>query len=233
MEITWYGHSCFRITERGLGSVVCDPYDYQKIGYDPLKLKADIVTVSNAAPGHSFTDGVKGDYFLIDTPGEYEVNDIFINAYSSNAKGQPRNNITVMEFNGLFVAHMGNMNRLPTQSEVERIGTTHILLVPVGGGAALNASMAVELISIIHPNVVIPMHYSVPRTIPSLDPLSRFLKEMGITETEEVYPSYKISNVSQLPEETKVIILNHPLGNEMPAIDDAEEQSSEEPVANE
>ena len=54
MEITWYGHSCFRITERGMGTVVCDPYDSQEAGFEPLKLKADVVTCSSNHPGHHF-----------------------------------------------------------------------------------------------------------------------------------------------------------------------------------
>jgi L-ascorbate metabolism protein UlaG (beta-lactamase superfamily) len=51
MEITWFGHSCFRLTERSLATVVTDPYDSLTVGYEPLKLKADIVTVSHDAPG--------------------------------------------------------------------------------------------------------------------------------------------------------------------------------------
>ena len=53
MEIIWYGHSCFRLSERGFASVVTDPYDSQAVGYDPLKLKADIVTISHDSPGHN------------------------------------------------------------------------------------------------------------------------------------------------------------------------------------
>ena len=199
MEITWYGHSCFRISERGMGSVVCDPYDYQAIGYEPLKLKSDIVTISCNKPGHSFTAGIKGEPFIIDGPGEYEINNVFINGYKTN------------------------------------VGTTHILLIPVGGGNALNSSKAVELISMIKPNVVIPMHYAVPLTKPNLDPLSKFLKEMGITQTEDVYSSYKITNIAQLPEETKVIILNHPQRDEMGTIDEsaADDSNASEPILNE
>ena len=44
MEITWYGLSCFRLTERNLATVVTDPFDAQVVGYEPLKLKADIIT---------------------------------------------------------------------------------------------------------------------------------------------------------------------------------------------
>ena len=59
MEITWYGHSCFRLTERNFATLVTDPFDSKTIGYEPLKLKAEIVTVSHAAPGHNNIDAVK------------------------------------------------------------------------------------------------------------------------------------------------------------------------------
>ncbi len=37
MEITWYGLSCFRLTERGQAAVVVDPYDNKVVGFNPLK----------------------------------------------------------------------------------------------------------------------------------------------------------------------------------------------------
>ncbi len=40
MEITWYGHSCFRLTERGMATVVCDPFDSETVGYEPLKIES-------------------------------------------------------------------------------------------------------------------------------------------------------------------------------------------------
>ena len=223
MDITWCGHSCFRITERNLGSVVCDPYDYEHIGYEPLKLKADIVTMSNDKPGHSFLPGIKTTPFVIKRPGEYEINNIFITGHATNKKDEPRNTIFVIEINGLFVAHLGNINRPPTESELETLGTVNVLLVPVGGGAALNSAQAVETIRKIQPNYVIPMHYSVARTLPELDPLSKFLKEMGISQVDQTYTTFKVPPADKLTEGTQLIILDHPLGNETPdnADDDA------------
>jgi hypothetical protein len=62
MEIVWYGHRLFsRITERGMGSVVTDPFDSAVAGYSPLKLKAEIVTISDAMTRlHNFSKAVKG-----------------------------------------------------------------------------------------------------------------------------------------------------------------------------
>ncbi len=85
MEITWYGHSCFRLTERNYATVVTDPYDNKSIGYDSLRLKSDIVTVSHAAPGHSNTDAVKGVSHVIDGPGEFEIGGVFITGVQSDS----------------------------------------------------------------------------------------------------------------------------------------------------
>jgi hypothetical protein len=51
------------------------------------------------------------------------------------------------------------------------------------------------------------MHYATPDCTVPLDGLSKFLKEMGITEAEKL-PFLKISEIT-LPEETKVVILEH------------------------
>src|ERR1044071_1299072 len=77
MEITWFGHSCFRLMERGMASVVTDPYD-ESLGYQALKLKADIVTVSHEAPGHSNLEAVRGEKRALTGPGEYEIGGVFI-----------------------------------------------------------------------------------------------------------------------------------------------------------
>lgn len=113
--------------------------------------------------------------------------------------------------NGIFVAHLGKLDYIPTMSEIESFGTAHIMLIPIGGNGSLSAPEAVELISMIKPNIVIPMAYSDPLSKVELDPLGKFLKEMGISQTEDVMNSFKISNPANLPEETKVVILNHPL----------------------
>jgi L-ascorbate metabolism protein UlaG (beta-lactamase superfamily) len=216
MEITWYGHSCFRLTERGLATVVTDPYDSREVGYEPLKLKADIVTVSHNTPGHNFTSAVKGEPHLIDGPGEFEIGSVFItgiqtNGHTKKDADEIRNTLYLFDFNSVTVLHLGDLNRVPTQTEVEAIGPVHVALVPVGGGGSLNAIKATEVISLLEPNIVIPMHYATPvtaNTTLKLDPLSKFLKEMGLG-TPDVQPSLKIPNASSLPEETKVVVLDY------------------------
>jgi L-ascorbate metabolism protein UlaG (beta-lactamase superfamily) len=219
MEITWYGHSCFRLTERNYATVVTDPYDNKSIGYDPLKLRSDIVTVSHDAPGHSNTDAVKGTSHVIDGAGEFEIGGVFITGVQTDGSGSGkkkskkeneasgRNTIYVFDYDGITVAHLGDLKEVPTQSEIESLGTINVALVPVGGGGGLNASKAAEVISLIEPNLVIPMHYSTPAAKVSLDTLNKFIKEMGLSKPE-TQPSLKVTR-SGLPNETHVVVLDY------------------------
>ncbi len=212
MEITWYGLSCFRLTERGLATVVTDPYDHRVAGYEALKLRADIVTVSHDAPGHNFTSAVKGYSHLITGPGEFEIGNVFVtgiqtNGHSKTSTTDPRNTLYVFEYEGVNVAHLGDLSRVPTQTEIEALGNVHVALVPVGGGGGLNAAKAAEVVSMLEPGIVIPMHYATPKSALNFAPLNKFIKEMGL-DSVEAQPSLKVT-VSSIPEETRVVVLTY------------------------
>ena len=216
MEITWYGHSCFRLVERGMASVVTDPYD-ESLGYPALRLKADIVTVSHAAPGHSNTDAVKGESRALTGPGEYEIGGVFITGIPT-AKAQAEagkkkkpaadaksNTVFVFDYDGLTVCHLGDLDHVPSQAQIEALGEVNVALVPVGGGGGLNAAQAAEVISLIEPAIVVPMHYRTETGSRDLEPVSKFLKEMGLGATKPE-PGLKVTR-SGLPEETHVVLL--------------------------
>ncbi len=211
MEITWYGHSCFRLTQRRMITVVTDPYDPQRVGLPPLKLKADVVTVSHDAAGHNYVKAVKGVRHILTGPGEYEIGGVFITAIRTDGKGKkatgPRNTLFLFDYEGVTVAHLGNIRRVPSQSEIEALGTVHVALVPVGGGNALTASQAAEVISVLEPAVVIPMHYKIPGSTMQLAPVDRFLKEMGVEKATPM-PSFKITP-SSIPQELQVVVLQN------------------------
>lgn len=211
MEITWFGHACFRLTERGLATVVTDPFDAKETGYEPLKLKADILTISQNTPGHNNTAAVKGDPYTITGPGEFEIGSVFITGVQTNGhskkEGDPRNTLFVFDYNNITVAHLGNINRVPTQSEVEALGNVKIALVPVGGTCP--PEKLSEVISLLEPNIIIPMMYKTPATILNFNPLMDFLKTMGIDKEPEAQPSFVVKSGSNLPEETKVVVLDY------------------------
>jgi len=216
MEITWFGHSCFRLRERD-ATVVTDPFD-KSLGYELPRVRADIVTVSHDHVHHNCVTAVKGEFKTIVSPGEYEIKSVFITGIAtypsrrrrkSNGNGDienERNVIFVFEFDGLTVCHLGDLAQVPTQTQVEALTDVDVLLVPVGGGSSLNAAQAAEIISLIEPYIVIPMHYKTGAISLKLDTVDKFLKEMGAPRIEPV-DGVKVTK-SSLPQETQVVVLN-------------------------
>jgi L-ascorbate metabolism protein UlaG (beta-lactamase superfamily) len=112
----------------------------------------------------------------------------------------------LFDFDGITVAHLGDMEKVPTQAQIEALEQVSVLLVPVGGGRSLNAVQAAELVSMLEPNIVVPMHYKVPHLSLELDGVERFLTEMGVNEANEENSLKVVAGT--LPEETRVVLLS-------------------------
>ncbi len=213
MEITWFGYSAFRIRTRD-GFVVHDPYSGKALGLPSFpRTTADIVTISHDHAGHSNVDAVKGEPYVIRGPGEYEVKGMFvfgIPTYHDGKKGSiyGTNTVYVLDAEDLRVCHLGDLGHIPTQTQAEAIGPIDVLLAPVGDGAALNATQAVEVINLLEPKVVIPMHYRLDGEETKLDKLDKFLKAMGVEAKEVSHQEVLKIAKKDLPEDgTQLIIL--------------------------
>jgi len=210
MDITWYGQSCFRLKDRSV-SVVADPY--AKAGGLKLpRLTADIVTISHDHADHNYAEGVKGDPFVINSAGEYEVKGLFITGMAmwhddKHGAERGRNTIYVYDFADARVCHLGDLGHAPTQTQVEEMGDVDVLLVPVGGHYTIDARQAVEVVSLIEPSIVIPMHYALPGMETPIEGVEAFLKEMGLRDPERL-DAYAVTG-KRFPEETQVVLLEN------------------------
>jgi len=207
LDITWYGHSCFRLMERGRLSIVTDPFD-ESLGLPVPKLKGDVVTISHASGSHNNLDAVKGYAHVIAGPGEYEIGGVFVYGVAMHHVTEERgfpNVAYVMQYDSLTIVHLGDLAHIPDQSTVEAMGEVNVALVPVGGGNSLKASEASEVIALIEPNYIVPMHYAIPGLQLALDPVDKFLKEMGVSKVQEE-DTLRVT-ASTLPEQPQVVIL--------------------------
>jgi L-ascorbate metabolism protein UlaG (beta-lactamase superfamily) len=193
-----------------MASVVTDPYDHKVVGYKPLKLRAEVVTLSHDAPGHNHTAVVKGTQHVISGPGEFEIGEVFItgvrmgNKKMDDGHGTP-NTLFVFDYNGVSIAHLGDLARVPNQTEVEALGNVDVALVPLSGGSGPSGPKAAEVVSLLEPGIVIPMHYNTPESKLELASLDNFLKEMGLGKVE-AEPSLNLRPAS-IPGETQVAVL--------------------------
>lgn len=214
MDITWYGHSCFRITERGAVSIVTDPYA-DSIGLPALKMKAEVVTISIDDPGHNHVGMIRGEPFVVAGPGEYELGDVFISGipmHHINGETSRWNVSYLLQYGNLTVLHLGDLAHVPNQSTIEALGEVNVALVPVGGGDSLKAAQAADVIALIEPHYIVPMHYELPGLKTKLDPVDKFLQAMGVSKPVED-EVLRISATS-LPEQPQVVLLQPRLGAE-------------------
>ena len=209
MDITWYGRACFRISERGHTSVVTDPHK-PKRGKPKLKLRADVVTVSHDAKAHR-ADQVKDHHYVISSPGEYEVGDLFVTGLAlhvhDSEADQILDNIAYrFEYlNQLNVLHLGNLRSMPDQVTFEQLDEVKVLLLPVESTGQLRGEQLAEIISLIEPRIVVPMTYSNASASANPEALDGFLKAMGVGQID-AQDSLRVT-ASALPERTQVVIL--------------------------
>ena len=212
MEIVWLGYSCFRIRGRPAAkevAVVTDPCPPTS-GYTIGKQNAMAVTISHDHANHSYRKGVSGEPQVLDSPGEYEIQGAFftsIRTYRDREKGtvRGRNLVFVIEMEDISICHLGALGHIPTAEQVEKLTGVDVLLIPVGGTTTIDGAHAAEVVSMLEPRLVVPMHYGTP-VAPTLEPLDRFLKEMGVKSPE---PQVKLPiSRKTLPNETQLIVLN-------------------------
>lgn len=217
MEIKYLGHSCFRIKGKKV-ILVTDPYG-KEVGFEMPRVSAHIITVSHGHFDHNNVAAVQGtstrkEPFVAEGPGEYEVVGVTIYGFTSfhdSVKGQKRgkNTIYLINLDGIKLAHLGDLGSLLPESSLEELNSPDVLFIPVGGTYTIDPKEAVKVISQLEPKIVIPMHYRVSQSSPSLAkalcPVEDFLKEIGAEETKPV--SNLIVTPDKLPEETKVVVL--------------------------
>lgn len=230
MQIIWHGQSCFEIIiAKGKGdyaTILIDPPSEAKTGLKAPKTGAQIVLATNGnyTAGKVDLDKIAPGAFLIDSPGEYEIKDIYIRgtdfnfgkaAFAQNlggskkeiAKDAPAGAIYTIEAEEMKICHLGNYAAPElSPAQVEKIGNVDILLFPVGVGDS-GAKDSLKVISQIEPSVAVPMNYEIPKLKIAAGDLKEFLKAAGVGTVEPLAKlTVKRKDISA--EEAKIVILN-------------------------
>ncbi|MCX6760825.1 MAG: MBL fold metallo-hydrolase [Candidatus Nealsonbacteria bacterium] len=213
MNIIWHGQSCFQIvssqSKNGQVNIVIDPFD-ESIGLRAPKLEADILLTTRKDHDQSGAKNIVGSPFVIDGPGEYETKEIFIQGISTPSSDKEKifNTIYTIEAEEIKICHLGFFNQKElTDEQVEKIGETDILMIPVGGNDVISAKEAIKIMSQIEPKITIPMYYQIPKLKAKFDGVDSFLKAMGVKKVESL-PKLSIKKKNISSEEAKIIILN-------------------------
>lgn len=208
--ITWHGLSCFDIQskiDKDESIVITDPYDSSSGLRVPRTLAANVVTISRNNPLCNNLEAIKSDAFVVKSPGEYEIKGIFVyGTTSSSEKAKDQTIFYRFEMENISLAHLGDLSYEPTSKDLEIIGEPDILFVPVSGEKTIDLEKITALVTAINPRIVIPMNYAIPNLKIKLDPVEKFLKELGI-KNQETTKKLKISKKDLTGEEMRVIVL--------------------------
>jgi len=210
MEITYLGHSCFKLKNKEGMTIIMDPFHSEEVGLPFPKDVADIVTVSHGHGDHNAIELITGPVtrqstFVIDKEGEYEIGGVEIAAmktYHDRVEGAERGKNIIMNIrmDNLNVLHLGDLGHELTEAQIEKIGDVDILMVSVGTKTALENNEVMDLIDGIQPSFVIPMHFKA-------DTLGEFLVKNKFLVAGEPVHKIKIDEGS-LPDDTQVLIMN-------------------------
>lgn len=208
MQIIWHGYSSVRIESKNgelSSTLLTDPFENETSIRFPRTIEPDIVVLGHQDRKRFNLAAVQGNPFLISDPGEYEVKGVFVYGIQDPSIDGGKDRPIIYRFmtEGMSIAFLGQLNRKLTNFELEQLENIDILLLPVGGGEALDADKAADLITVIEPRVVVPLNYSLPGMKKKLGSVDEFCKHLGASNCENM-TKLKIQR-KDLPAETLLV----------------------------
>uniref|UniRef100_A0A7C6AFD1 MBL fold metallo-hydrolase n=1 Tax=candidate division WOR-3 bacterium TaxID=2052148 RepID=A0A7C6AFD1_UNCW3 len=212
MKVKFLGHASFLITSEKGVRIITDPYKPGCYGggikYAPITEEADIVTISHEHDDHNETK-IKGNPVFVRESGKKEVKGINISGYEvyhdkSSGKERGKDIIFNMEIDGMNVVHLGDLGHTLTKSDAEKIGRVDVLLIPVGGYFTIDSKDAENIINLLKPKVVIPMHFKTSKCDFPIAPVDDFIKNK---EVNKVGGEVEIKKENLL-DKTAIYVLN-------------------------
>ena len=216
MNIIWYGETCFQITSQTTKDnpvkIVIDPLE-DGSGFRMPKLEADILIESSSKINF---DKIKGDPFVIDGPGEFDIKGVFAQGIEAPRKEnaeqkeklQPLSIVYILEVEGVKICHLGSLGAQDINSNgvMDKIGNVDILMISVGNRPGFTAQEAVNIAKQIDPGIVVPMLYKCSKTSSTLESIDNFLKIMGKKNIEPISKlSIKKKDLVKMAKEIKVL----------------------------
>lgn len=181
MIITYHGADFFKVSF-GDTTIAVNPISKDS-KVKGKSFGSDITLISVNSPEHNGSDSTsrgEKESFVINGPGEYEVQGVFIKGFlsKSNYGGKERiNTIYTVNLENINLCFLGALSEKELSSEAkEAMDGVDILFVPVGSDGVLDPATAHKVAVQFEPKVIIPSHYV---EVGEKDSLKKFLKESG------------------------------------------------------
>lgn len=192
IKITHLVHAGFLI-ENDEERLIIDPAD-SSFGYEIKNEVVNYLLVSHEHMDHNNTENIK----VIDNKGSFIIDKIQSYHDSENGKLRGTNIIHVIETTGTRICHLGDLGHKLNEDQIKQIGHIDVLLIPVGGTYTIDYMQAIEVVSQLNPNIIIPMHYKTDkwgkeRGIDSVDKFIENIKDYSVIKTDSNKLEYNSS----------------------------------------
>ncbi|KND47773.1 MAG: Zn-dependent hydrolase of the metallo-beta-lactamase superfamily [Parcubacteria bacterium C7867-006] len=181
MIITYHGADFFKVSF-GDTTIAVNPISKDS-KLKSTKFGSDITLVSINSPEHNGVEQTsrgEKESFVIQGPGEYEVQGVFIKGFLSGSTygGKEHiNTVYTVSLEGINLGFLGALSDEKLSSEAkEGLESVDILFVPIGGDNVLDSATAHKLAVQFEPKIIIPSHFG---DVGEKDALKKFLKESG------------------------------------------------------
>lgn len=155
ITITYFGHSCFKVTCNNK-SILFDPYEDNNV--PGLTLKRGI-RVGNVYCSHEHGDHNARE--LVQSLNSTPFPVTYLTVPHDDCNGTKRGfcHVTFVDVDGITIAHLGDIGRLPTQDEYDALCKAQVILIPCGGYYTIDAKQSKQIIETCKPKLTILMHY--------------------------------------------------------------------------
>ncbi len=155
MNIINLGHACFLFKGKDISFVV-DPYQDNSVPNLRLpRVSANYVFSSHEHADHNATNLVKCT--PINKEIKYEV--IVVPHDHHNGSRRGLNKMHIFYIDDLKIIHSGDLGCIPSKDVLEKMKDTDVLLAPINGHFTASSQEIAEILKIVKPRLVIPMHY--------------------------------------------------------------------------
>jgi len=208
ITLRWFGHSCFLVSGKKV-TLVIDPFEIGGgLRYPPIDVTADVLLVSHEHHDHNNVKAVRGSPRVIRGEGNWKDPVPIVGVATSHGPQRGSNTVFRFEVDDISLCHLGDLGEVPAKEELSRLKPVDVLMIPVGGTFTIDAAAAHQVVRLIEPRLVIPMHYRtkyVDLPLSTLEPFTRGKRNVRY-ETSNIMNLQKDS----LPEEALIVVLPPP-----------------------
>ena len=188
-ELIYLGHASFLIKGKEY-LVVIDPYEDNSV---PNLKFPKVEPVDAVIASHSHAD--HSAYHLVPTkenPNRVSAKMLRVPHDHHNGMKRGMNFIHIFDVDGYKVVHMGDIGCVLDARVLEPIKNADVLLAPINGFYTINPRELKQIVDLVNPRIVIPMHYHM------IEYNSGYPDGNMIEEFKKLFPNYQYLESEEL-----------------------------------